>query len=67
MQLGYSRLFAGLLVVRTTLEEQDLDARSPHRFGSSDGDAGHAAFTWGQIMVQLKHYAETGNQAPVFA
>jgi uncharacterized protein YndB with AHSA1/START domain len=32
-----------------------------------DADAGHAAFTWGQIVVQLKHYAETGNPAPVFA
>jgi len=34
---------------------------------SEDGHAGHAAFTWGQIMVQLKKYAETGHPAPVFA
>lgn len=32
-----------------------------------DAHAGHAAFTWGQIMVQLKRYAETGAPAPVFA
>ena len=29
-------------------------------------DAGHAAYTWGQIMVQLKEYAETGIASPVF-
>jgi uncharacterized protein YndB with AHSA1/START domain len=34
---------------------------------SEDGHAGHAAFTWGQIMVQLKKYAESGHPAPVFA
>ena len=34
---------------------------------NDDADAGHAAFTWGQIMVQLKSYAETGNPAPVFS
>jgi hypothetical protein len=30
------------------------------------GDAGSAAYTWSQIMVQLKHYAETGKPDPVF-
>lgn len=30
-------------------------------------DAGSAAYTWGQIMVQLKRYAETGKPDPVFA
>jgi hypothetical protein len=34
---------------------------------SDDGHAGHAAFTWGQIMMQLKQYAESGRPAPVFA
>jgi uncharacterized protein YndB with AHSA1/START domain len=34
-------------------------------FGDS-GDAGSAAYTWGQIMVQLKQYAETGKADPVF-
>jgi len=33
---------------------------------SEEGHAGHAAFTWGQIMVQLKRYAESGSPAPVF-
>jgi uncharacterized protein YndB with AHSA1/START domain len=31
------------------------------------GDAGSAAYTWGQIMVKLKRYAETGKPDPVFA
>jgi uncharacterized protein YndB with AHSA1/START domain len=31
------------------------------------GDAGSAAYTWGQIMVQLTQYAETGTPDPVFA
>ena len=34
---------------------------------NDDADAGHAAFTWGQIMVQLKRYAETGRPEPVFS
>jgi hypothetical protein len=35
--------------------------------GFSDGDEpGRAAYTWGQIMVRLKQYAETGNPDPVF-
>ena len=34
---------------------------------TEDGHAGHAAFTWGQIMMQLKQYAESGRPAPVFA
>lgn len=28
--------------------------------------AGHAAYTWGQIMVRLKEYAESGAVNPVF-
>lgn len=36
--------------------------------GFSDAaDAGHAAYTWGQIMVRLKLYAETGRPDPVFS
>jgi uncharacterized protein YndB with AHSA1/START domain len=31
------------------------------------GDAGSAAYTWGQIMVHLKQYAETGRANTVFA
>jgi uncharacterized protein YndB with AHSA1/START domain len=32
-----------------------------------DDETGRVAYTWGQIMVQLKEYAETGQPAPVFA
>jgi hypothetical protein len=32
-----------------------------------DADAGHAAYTWGQIMVRLKRYTETGSPDPLFA
>ena len=35
-------------------------------FGDAD-EAGSVAYTWGQIMVQLKRYAETGRPDPVFA
>jgi hypothetical protein len=34
---------------------------------SAETDAAHAAYTWGQIMVRLKQYAETGRPDPVFA
>jgi hypothetical protein len=33
---------------------------------SDDEEAGRVAYTWGQIMVRLKEYAETGNANPVF-
>ncbi|HET6171331.1 MAG TPA: SRPBCC domain-containing protein [Gaiellales bacterium] len=32
-----------------------------------DADAGHAAYTWGQIMTRLKEFAETTRPDPVFA
>jgi len=32
-----------------------------------DEAAGSAAYTWGQIMVHLKRYAETGTPDPVFS
>src|SRR5262245_6403341 len=38
-----------------------------HAAFADDADAGHAAYTWGQIMVHLKDYAETGRADPVFA
>lgn len=37
-----------------------------HTGFADDDDAGHAAYTWGQIMVRLKDYAETGHANPVF-
>jgi hypothetical protein len=52
----------------------DVDARdagstvSFRHAGFSDGDeAGRVAYTWGQIMVRLKEYAETSRPDPVFA
>ena len=60
-------------LVGTTIR-WDVEARDEgssvsfrHDGFSDDADAGHAAFTWGQNMVQLKHYADTGHPAPVFA
>jgi hypothetical protein len=36
--------------------------------GFADVDeAGRVAYTWGQIMVRLKQYAESGKPDPVFA
>ena len=55
--------------IRWDVEKDDDGATVSFRHsGFADaGAAGSAAFTWGQIMVQLKHYAETGEAAPVFA
>ena len=54
--------------IRWDVEARDGGSaiRFRHDGFDNDGNAGHAAFTWGQIVVQLKHYAETGNPAPVF-
>jgi uncharacterized protein YndB with AHSA1/START domain len=32
-----------------------------------DEEAGRVAYTWGQIMVHLKQYAESGRRDPVFS
>lgn len=55
--------------IRWDVEPRDGGATVAFRHdGFADvGAAGSAAFTWGQIMVQLKRYAETGTPAPVFA
>lgn len=37
-----------------------------HEGFEDEDEAGRVAFTWGQIMAQLKTYAETGKAAPVF-
>ena len=54
--------------IRWDVEARDGGSaiRFRHDGFDNDGNAGHAAFTWGQIVVQLKHYVETGNPAPVF-
>lgn len=52
----------------------DVEARSGgstvsfrHDGFTDDAEAGRVAFTWGQVMVHLKRYAETGEPDPVFA
>ena len=37
-----------------------------HAGFSDDEEAGRVAYTWGQIMIRLKEYAETGLANPVF-
>lgn len=37
-----------------------------HEGFTDDEEAGRVAYTWGQIMVRLKEYAETGRPNPVF-
>ncbi len=51
----------------------DVDARDDgstvsfrHAGFSDDEEAGRVSYTWGQIMVRLKEYAETGRANPVF-
>ena len=38
-----------------------------HQGFADDEEAGRVAYTWGQIMVRLKAYAESGKPDPVFA
>lgn len=35
-------------------------------WASDDGPLAGAAFTWGQLLVRLKGFAESGNVAPLF-
>ena len=51
--------------IRWDVEARDGGSAVSFRHDGFDND-GNAAFTWGQIVVQLKHYAETGNPALVF-
>ncbi|HWJ32219.1 MAG TPA: hypothetical protein VNR59_07750 [Gaiellaceae bacterium] len=51
----------------------DVDARDGgstvsfrHDGFPDEEEAGRVAYTWGQIMVKLKQYAETGRADPVF-
>ena len=37
-----------------------------HGTFEDETEQGRVAFVWGQVMVQLKHYVETGVAAPVF-
>ncbi len=38
-----------------------------HAGFSDDEEAGRVAYTWGQIMVRLKEYSESGHANPVFS
>ena len=54
--------------VRWDVEQRDGGATvgfAHAGFGDAH-EAGRVAYTWGQIMVQLKRYAETGRPDPVF-
>jgi hypothetical protein len=51
----------------------DVDARDGgstvqfrHAGFDAEEEAGRVAYTWGQIVVRLKQYAETGRRDPVF-
>src|SRR5579862_199949 len=43
-----------------------IGATFRHAGFSDDEEAGRVAYTWGQIMVRLKEYSESGRANPVF-
>jgi uncharacterized protein YndB with AHSA1/START domain len=52
----------------------DVDAREQgstvnfrHSGLNTEAEAGQVAYTWGQVMVKLKQYAESGIPDPVFS
>jgi len=55
--------------IRWDVEERDGGATVAFRHAgfADDDEAGRVAYTWGQIMVKLKEYAESGHPDPVFA
>jgi len=55
--------------VRWDVEERDGAATVSFRHAgfTDDEEAGRVAYTWGQVMVRLKEYVETGRPEPVFA
>ena len=54
--------------VRWDVEPRDDGATVSFRHAgfSDDDEAGRVAYTWGQIMVRLKEYSESGHANPVF-
>ena len=38
-----------------------------HAGFTDEAEAGRVAYTWGQVMMRLKEYAETGARNPVFS
>lgn len=55
--------------IRWDVEARDAGSTVSFRHDgfTDDAEAGQVAYTWGQIMVRLKEYAETGRTHPVFA
>jgi activator of Hsp90 ATPase-like protein len=55
--------------VRWDVEPNDEGSTVTFRHAGlpDDDETGRVAYTWGQIMIQLKEYAETGRPDPVFA
>jgi uncharacterized protein YndB with AHSA1/START domain len=55
--------------VRWDVESRDDGSTVSFRHAgfADDAEAGRVAYTWGQVMVRLKQYAETGRPDPVFA
>lgn len=47
--------------------EQGSTVNFRHSGLNNDEEAGQVAYTWGQVMVKLKQYAESGIQDPVFS
>lgn len=55
--------------IQWDVDEREGGSTVSFRHGpfGDDMEAGSVAYTWGQIMVKLKQYAETGKPDPVFA
>ncbi len=55
--------------VRWDVEPRDGGSTVSFRHAGfeDEEEAGRVSYTWGQIMVRLKEYAETGSPNPVFA
>lgn len=54
--------------VRWDVEARDAGSTVSFRHAgfADDDEAGRVAYTWGQVVVRLKEYAETGKPNPVF-
>jgi uncharacterized protein YndB with AHSA1/START domain len=55
--------------VRWDVEPSDAGATVSFRHAgfTDEEEAGRVAYTWGQVMVRLKAYAESGTPDPVFS
>jgi hypothetical protein len=54
--------------IRWQISAGEMSSRVAFRHGTfgDETEQGQVAYVWGQVMVQLKRYAETGIAAPVF-